>query len=292
MTTELYSLPVDIQVALGGGYLAYVTAYGGLRRGHDAAHVVFITFAFGIIATLVLVVLPSEWGVWRILAAIYCAVFGGAVWRVRVKGWVQNALSFLDVHHDDGIEDSWGAYRDAVGVDSVTQVSVHTADGRVLYCNDLSKFQDWPMKGFCLGTDGGIALPVEEEELPDGREEQRDGLDDADWGQRFTYVPPHAVSRVNLRIKKEIGLFFWWWSAGRRLCTRRSASRAGRLSLADGASFVGFVAHCGFSLVLAFVSALRPVFHCPSLPDREGGALRTMKIDRSRSYSLSPSSSG
>ncbi|MFV1757469.1 hypothetical protein [Phaeobacter sp. JH18-37] len=202
VTTELYSLPVDIQVALGAGYLAYVTAYGGLRRGHDAAHVVFITFAFGMIATLVLVMLPAELGIWRILGAIYCAVFGGAVWRVRVKGWVLKALSFMNVHHDDGIEDSWGAYRDAVQVNSVTQASVHTTDGRVLYCNNLGSYLDWPMKGLYLGSDGGIAIPVEEEQLPSGVEEQRKGLESEDWGRRLTYIPPHAVARVNLRVKK------------------------------------------------------------------------------------------
>src|SRR3546814_2103205 len=54
MDEKLLSLPWQIQVALGAGYLAYLVAYSGIRDHHKGIDVPFRAIAFGLVATLLL----------------------------------------------------------------------------------------------------------------------------------------------------------------------------------------------------------------------------------------------
>ena len=38
--TDVLDLSLGVQTALGGGYLAYITAYAGMRRDHGAEDVI------------------------------------------------------------------------------------------------------------------------------------------------------------------------------------------------------------------------------------------------------------
>ena len=42
-------------------------------------------------------------------------------------------------------------------------------------------------------------MAVEEEELPDGTTQERQGVL-SDWGARLTYIPADQISRVNIRL--------------------------------------------------------------------------------------------
>jgi hypothetical protein len=44
-------------------------------------------------------------------------------------------------------------------------------------------------------------MVVEEEEFPSGAIEERQGVDDPDFGARLTYIPAAEIAQVNLRMK-------------------------------------------------------------------------------------------
>lgn len=204
---EIIGLSLGWQVALGAGYLAYATAYAGLRRDHRATDVLFITLAFAALALVVFTLL--QWWIGDGIeslpaaavaagAALVGAVLAGAAWRKWARGWWQSLLQVGDVHREDGVHFGWDAIVQASH--RVGQLSVHTIDGRVLYLNDRSRYGTAPWGGLYLGGDGSITMVVEEEELPDGTEEVRIGIDGA-WGTRMTYLPPDVIRRVNIRMK-------------------------------------------------------------------------------------------
>jgi len=81
MDEKFLSMPWEIQVALGSGYLAYALAYLGIRDHHKPIDTAFRAIAFGLCATSVLTLLPTTYGVWRIAAAVLVSVVSGALWR-------------------------------------------------------------------------------------------------------------------------------------------------------------------------------------------------------------------
>lgn len=196
------TLPLETQVSLAAGYAGYLLAYGGLRRSHQAQDAVFLTFAFGAVALVALRVLANAAPVWIAApGAALAALLAAALWRRWLRIPVLRATGLLGIHRDDGMTDSWEAFVDRVPHESASQVSVHTSDGRVLYCSNLDRYVDLPMRGFYLGSDGGIAMVVEEEELPGGTTETREAVTDPHYGARMTYIPAAAVVRVNLRYR-------------------------------------------------------------------------------------------
>ena len=60
MNSGFFELSLSLQVALASGYLAYITAYAGLRRGHATQDAVFISLVFSVIALLSFELFPIE----------------------------------------------------------------------------------------------------------------------------------------------------------------------------------------------------------------------------------------
>ena len=199
---DLISLPFQVQLTLGVGYLAYVFAYRGIRRGHSAQDVVFITLAFSAVAAGMLMVLPHEWSLLATapLASLATIVLAG-LWRRWLRGWMIRLSQKARISGDDGLPSAWDSLL-AIPNMVVGQLSVHTKDGRILYQNQRAPYFDgMPLGGMVLGSDGDIVMVVEDEELPDGTEEKREGIVDAAWGLRLTYIPADQVARVNIRAK-------------------------------------------------------------------------------------------
>lgn len=198
--SEFFNLTLSLQAALGAGYLGYATAYAGYRRDHRSEDALFISLAFAAVAMLAFGAVEAFLGsVWAVIAAVSASLAAACAWRVVGRRlWLQ-AMSASRIHRDDGVHAGWTGIIQSMG--AVGQISVHLKGGGVLYLNDRRNFDGSPWGGLYLGGDGAIIMAVEEEELPDGVEEIREGIIDQDWGTRLTYIPASEVKRVNIRIK-------------------------------------------------------------------------------------------
>ena len=81
MDEKLLSLPWELQLALGAGYLAYAAAYVGIRRHHQSADIFFRALAFGLLAWAVLALMPMNRPWFRAASAIGAAVIRAAAHR-------------------------------------------------------------------------------------------------------------------------------------------------------------------------------------------------------------------
>jgi hypothetical protein len=195
----LFDLSLATQVALGSGYLSYVVAYSGWRESHTPVDATFITLAYASISSLALWSL-SDFSPWTAaLAGFVAPVASSVVWRKWLRSACLRFLSVAGVHRDDGLRDAWTSIVQTDRV--VDQISVHTKDGRILYLNNRPAFANSPWAGLNLGGDGSIAMAVEEEEMPDGSTEIREGIVYENWGTRITFIPADQVARVNIRLK-------------------------------------------------------------------------------------------
>ncbi|RAP39431.1 hypothetical protein BYZ73_20600 [Rhodovulum viride] len=199
LASEFFALSLSVQVAIGAGYLGYVTAYAGFRRDHDATDAVFISLAFASIATLAFLLVEKFGPVAAFLTAFLASLICAGVWRRWGRRCWLWCMDKTGVHRDDGVHTTWSGI--AQTDRRVGQVSVHTEDGRILYLNDRSKYHGAAWDGLYLGGDGSVVMVVEEEELPNGTEETRSGISDEHWGTRLTYIPASQIRRVNIRMK-------------------------------------------------------------------------------------------
>lgn len=201
--TEYFAIPINLQISLGIGYLAYVTAWAGRRLHHGPLDTLLISVAFSLPVLLLQAVatqaLPQP------MAALVAAGAGlllslaaAMAWRHRGRARWLAFMGWTGTHAEDGDATTWQALLQTPDL-RVSQISVHTSDGRVLYLNDHAKYADAPQGGLLLGTDGSVLMVVEEEELPGGTTEVRQGIADPAGGTRMTYVPAASITRVNIR---------------------------------------------------------------------------------------------
>lgn len=188
--------PWQIQVALGSGYAAYMAAYTGVRSHHQAIDITFRAIAFGIVATLVLMVVPASRPVISITAAFAAAVFSGIAWRrFGMRLW-ETGLRHLDVTWGDDTPTAW-MRTIADQRHHITQVAVQTTDGTWLRCDDAQRFNDAPGGPCTLGTTGDILLYVTK--IRDERGERDFEAENADYGIQAAYVPAGQIRQINIR---------------------------------------------------------------------------------------------
>ncbi|MFP1646092.1 hypothetical protein [Pontitalea aquivivens] len=197
---DLVLLPVGLQVALGAGYLAYMIAYAGLRRGHSAVDAVFISFAFGIPALFTFDFLAQVHVALGVAFGAAASIVAGVVWRSGLRcgwGWL---MEDLGVHGEDGAATSWDTLIQRRDL-KVNQVSVRTKDGRTLFMNERHDYLDGPHKGLILGGDGSVVMVVEEERLPGatGEDRKAQGMR-TENGVRLSYIPASEIAQVNMRV--------------------------------------------------------------------------------------------
>jgi hypothetical protein len=199
MTNEFLKLPLEIQVALAGGYLAYTVAYGGYGTKSTATEVAFRSLAFGLISVLAFrqTVLCGA-GTWAAATvAITSAVLTGALWRRWIRRLVWRFLAWTGVSREDGIPTAWSAIIQSPNI-YVTQLTVRTTDGRVLF-HDRSCYDKALHDGLYLGSDGSIMMVICSETLADGTKRQSEDITSDGWGTRLTYIPANQIAQVNLR---------------------------------------------------------------------------------------------
>ena len=195
---EFIELGAAVQVSLAAGYLAYCTAYAGFRRHHQTRDTIFISLVFAAIASAVISLVQVFGTVPAYLLSVFAALLSASIWRWFGRELWHKTMRASKVHREDGVETTWEALVQTKKI--IDQISVHLSDGRILYLNDRPKYVGTPWDGLYLGGDGSVLMIVEEEELPDGTEEVRQGVL-SDWGTRLTYLPASQIARINIRMK-------------------------------------------------------------------------------------------
>jgi hypothetical protein len=197
MNPELLKVPIAVQIALAGGYLAYLVAYSGIRHHHTAADATFRSIVFSLAASAVLLwrpFIPYINEVAAVLAALGC----GILWRWIGMKSAQGALRWTGVSWADDVPTAWLAIT-AIRTDvRPSQIAVDIEGGRTLCCDDTRLFADAPYGPCVYGLDGGIAFYVTSELRPDGEWIEHADVRNLD-GCRLTYVPASAIKRVEIR---------------------------------------------------------------------------------------------
>lgn len=192
-------LSLAFQIAIGAGYLAYMTAYAGLTREHKAIEQIAITFVFSAIG-LAVAEFVQAWGSIIQVAVTLLAVFSCAlIWRKFGRTSWQTILRILKIHREDGIYTGWSAFvQTNLGV---SQATIYLASGEILFLEDRTKYKKAPWQGLYLCGDGSVSMVVDEVTSTDGTVTKRESICDEDWGTRVTYIPASQIERVELRMK-------------------------------------------------------------------------------------------
>lgn len=225
MDEKLLDLPINIQLALGSGYLAYLVAYAGIRQHHTPTEVIFRSLAFGMAATAILLWAPeapaifNRWKhpLWRPAAALAATISIGAFWRWRGMRWSRLGLRKLNISWTDDIPTAWLSITATETDYSPTQIVVDLDNGRTLMCDDTRLFNGAPFSPCVYGLDGSIAFYVTAERPPNGEWVEIADTRHEGEGDMLTYVPAAAIKRVQLRLlsasagRAQRRWWSWYW---------------------------------------------------------------------------------
>ncbi|HEX8262858.1 MAG TPA: hypothetical protein VF547_08290 [Allosphingosinicella sp.] len=205
MDEKLLNLPWEVQLALASGYAAYMLAYVGIREHHKAIDVTFRTLAFGLCATAVLALSPSQLGWPRAVAAVLVALMGGVLWRFWLAEGMQRAIRNVNLSWSDDTPSAWSRVTQHNSRHFVTQVTVHLDDDSWLFCDATGSFGAAPFGPCIFGTNGDIALYVTHSAAP-GEDFKAVGnaVRDTHHGDELTWVPASRIRKVSVRLKGSV----------------------------------------------------------------------------------------
>jgi hypothetical protein len=203
---KFFEVSLPVQIALGGGYLGYLVAYVGIRKEHQQVDTVFLTVAFGIVATLAAKYLsPYLAPDLAILASVAAPVIAAIIWRVAGRPLVRRFFRATHISHADDDPTVWTTLA-ADTANDVTQVTAVLKDGRELFCDDTSKFTGAAIAPFLVAPDGAVAMYVTHTYRRDksGKEIEtvRAGTRDADWGDNLTIIPADSIYSLDIRFRR------------------------------------------------------------------------------------------
>ncbi len=197
---HLLDMPWSLQVAIAGGYAAYLIGNMGLRKHRKTVDVAFATFLFSLFATALYVLarqLMSD-ALLAGLAAFAGAAVLGAVWRRWGRGLYFRTASALGVSQADDADSALDDMFGQTGF-AVSQVAVELEDGRQLMCDNTSQFADAPITAFTMGASGDVLMYVTTIKTTDGEVREQTSCRDADYGDRITYIPAQRIKRMMIR---------------------------------------------------------------------------------------------
>lgn len=198
MTPDLLKIPLAIQIALAGGYLAYLVAYAGIRQHHNATDAAFRSLVFSLAASAVLVSKPFMPYV-NEAVAMAAALALGIAWRWLGMGGAQGALRWAHITWADDVPSAWVTITALRTNARPSQIAVDIEGGRVLLCEDTRLFEGAPFAPCVFGLDGSIALYVTAEMRPDGTWVKKTDIRHPIVGDKLTYIPASAIKRVEIR---------------------------------------------------------------------------------------------
>lgn len=206
MDLDFLTKSLPLQLAIGGGYLAYITAYVGIRAHHTQTDIAFLTIAFGLVATATAFFMgPLNWpNVAVIPLCLIASVIAGLFWRKYLRWGVRKALRWMRVSFADD-DPSVFAVLASDTRNQVTQVTVSLDDGRELLCDSTGKFRDAPLEPFIFGSDGSVAMYVTHVYALDANgvegEKVNEGVRDPNFGDNMTFIPAGSIKHLDVRLR-------------------------------------------------------------------------------------------
>lgn len=207
LDSSLLSLPWETQLTLASGYAAYGLAYIGVKSQHRTIDIAFRTLVFGAIATGLLYAAPYS-GVaesWRIVLAVLVPLLAAAIWRLggrRLVRWTLQTCRFSYADDEDSPLDRLSMHT----AHQITQIEVTLDDGRVLGCDDTSRFKKSVMGPLVIGPDGSLGFHVTHTSYKneDGKfiTTDRLGVADGAWGDDWTVIPADRIVDTRLRLRR------------------------------------------------------------------------------------------
>ena len=207
MTKDILTLPFAIQIALGAGYLAYLTAYAGIRQHHTATDAFFRALAFGLAASGVVYFAPRSRC--SIALAVGAPVLLAALWRWRGMALAKALLRKWQVSWADDIPTAWLSLVAEDAQARPSQISVDLDNGHTVVCDDTRLFADAPHGPCKFGLDGGVAMYVTAERRLNGEWFEHEDVRNSIDGDRITYLPADAIKRVEIRFWTKANATVW-----------------------------------------------------------------------------------
>ena len=197
MTPALLSLSWQIQVALAGGYAAYILAYTGIRDHHRTLDTTFGTLVFSVVASAALsLASPYLPPLVAGALAIIGAGLAGLAWRRWGRRLARRALHGVSRSNDD--PSAWASLTSDAN-NYTSQIAVLTDDGTWLRCEDTTRFATAPFGPSSFGPNGDIALYVTHIKSATGEVREQATVHDDYYGDRITYVPAARIKRLTIR---------------------------------------------------------------------------------------------
>lgn len=196
---EFLRLPIEMQIAIACGYVAYSVSYVGLCDRQRPIDVAGISLAFSVIAWAILHLIPKYVGLpMAIVLAFAGSVVAAVAWRKFGRGLLLWALRFANVTWSDD-EPSALATLSANTKYKVSQVAVQLDDGSWMCCDETWRFADAPFGPFQLGPNGDVALYVTSIIPENGSPREQATVRDEHYGDRITYIPASRVRQITVR---------------------------------------------------------------------------------------------
>ena len=195
-------LPVEAQIVLVSGYVAYSMGYFGIRQNHKVIDTVFRTLAFSLVATLVMYIVGSVWTespIWvKGLAALGASVVVGCAWRKPGSSWVVWLMRKFNISWSS---DEIGAIATVVkdSKHRVSQIAVKLRDGSWLRCDDTSAFSSAPFGPCIISNDGSVVMYLTHTTDAEGNDKEMPTTAAESYGYRLTYIPANEVAQLNIR---------------------------------------------------------------------------------------------
>ena len=202
MPSDIFKLPLQIQLILAGGYAAYLLSYVGIRAHHTAVDTTFSTLVFGLIATLVYAICSSRIDIITstVFAFLACCITG-LLWRKQGRKWLKSLIRYFDISWSDDNPSALDSLLDNSD-NEMSQISVLLDDGTWLMCGDTNDYLEAPFGPCILGPTGDVALYVTELTRPDGEKREQDDVLHSEYGNLITYVPASKIKYVTMRYRK------------------------------------------------------------------------------------------
>lgn len=197
---SLLNLPFDTLFIVAIGYLGYRAAYIGRGVGKNAVETVFLSAVFAMLAkaaTLILSAADADpWVAYPVAAA--SVLIAALVWRRWLQELSFRCLRHLGINDHDGFTSVWDSML-ARPLPPPSQLLVRLKSGKLLMCDEVSRFNNCPLGPCLLGEDGSVALYVTHVMTDEAEGWVEMEPVHEKWGAAMTFVRADQISEVEIR---------------------------------------------------------------------------------------------
>lgn len=201
MINELLSVPMEIAVAMGCGYVGYFVAHLGRRDHHKQSDLILSTAIFGLISLLVYreVYRLHSSDILAVGASLILSGVVGAIWNGFGRNHFSSLVRKAGVTYSDDLPSAWRAIPDAKGY-YPQQLTVVMKNGSTLHCFELADFAEC-INGPCVfGADGDMLMYVTHvKHKNDTNFTEVDDVKNEDFGDNITYIPKSEIEKILYR---------------------------------------------------------------------------------------------